>query len=212
MVHRRLVIRERITAIVGSAILFALVALSYWYSIQTEMAGLRYVPSEMSPDFMASNVALTQFETDGIPKMKVFAERMQHFSDERMRAEKAELISLRPDAAPAAAQADEAWSNDGLETVELSGNVFFRRSPYKDDPEMTFSSEYLKGWLDTQRFQTDKPVLLTRGLDTSRSEEGLVYDNVSRTAVLTGSVESVFHTQNFRAAGAEADSAQTARP
>ena len=39
MAHRRLIFRERITAIVGSVILFGLVLLSYWYSVQSEIAG-----------------------------------------------------------------------------------------------------------------------------------------------------------------------------
>ena len=51
MAHRRLVIRERITAIVGSSILLGLIGLSYYYSIQTTLSGLRYIPSESSPDF-----------------------------------------------------------------------------------------------------------------------------------------------------------------
>ena len=46
MAHRRMIIRERLTAIIGSAILFALVATSYWYSNQTQVAGLKYVPSD----------------------------------------------------------------------------------------------------------------------------------------------------------------------
>lgn len=53
MSHRRLVIRERITAIIGAVLLLALVGLSYYYSIQVELAGLKYVPSESSPDFTA---------------------------------------------------------------------------------------------------------------------------------------------------------------
>ena len=44
MAHRRLIFRERITAIVGSVILFGLVLLSYWYSVQSEIAGLKYIP------------------------------------------------------------------------------------------------------------------------------------------------------------------------
>lgn len=53
MAHRRLIFRERITAIVGSVILFGLVLLSYWYSVQSEIAGLKYIPSDKSPDFLA---------------------------------------------------------------------------------------------------------------------------------------------------------------
>ena len=67
MAHRRLIIRERITAIAGAAILCVLVAGSYYYSVRSQMAGLKYVPSESSPDFMAENVALTDFNEVGQP-------------------------------------------------------------------------------------------------------------------------------------------------
>ena len=80
MAHRRMIIRERLTAIIGSAILFALVATSYWYSIQTQVAGLKYVPSEMSPDFLARNVSLTDFTPEGTPKLLAYADDVQHLS------------------------------------------------------------------------------------------------------------------------------------
>ena len=128
MAHRRMIIRERLTAIIGSAILFALVATSYWYSIQTQVAGLKYVPSEMSPDFLARNVSLTDFTPEGTPKLLAYADDVQHFSDERMRAERIQVISLDPNSAPAFAQADEGWSNDGLETIDLTGHVLVHRS------------------------------------------------------------------------------------
>ena len=50
MAHRRLIIQERITAIVGAALLFSLVGLSYYYSIQITLDDLKYVPSASSPD------------------------------------------------------------------------------------------------------------------------------------------------------------------
>ena len=107
MAHRRMIIRERLTAIIGSAILFALVATSYWYSIQTQVAGLKYVPSEMSPDFLARNVSLTDFTPEGTPKLLAYADDVQHFSDERMRAERIQVISLDPNSAPACARAHD---------------------------------------------------------------------------------------------------------
>ena len=211
MAHRRMIIRERLTAIIGSAILFALVATSYWYSIQTQVAGLKYVPSEMSPDFLARNVSLTDFTPEGTPKLLAYADDVQHFSDERMRAERIQVISLDPNSAPAFAQADEGWSNDGLETIDLTGHVLVHRRQYQDQPPMTFTTEHLTGWLDTQRFKTDSPVKITRGADETSSQNGLLYDNVTRVLELYGGVESVFHPQSFRKAdsAAPAEAVQT---
>lgn len=86
MSHRRLVIRERITAIIGAVLLLALVGLSYYYSIQVELAGLKYVPSESSPDFTAENVTLTDFDAEGAATNRLAAQSVAHYSDERMHA------------------------------------------------------------------------------------------------------------------------------
>lgn len=198
MAHRRLVIRERITAIIGSALLLLIVLMSYWYSIRSDLEGLKYVPSDKSPDFLAKNVSLTDFDETGAPKFKAFAENLQHFSDERMRAEKGLVVSLAPNEATARARADEIWSDDGMETVEFSGSVVVTRAPFKGEPELEFRSDYVRGWLDTLRFETDKPVYMRRGTDTTEALGGMMYDNVARTVELKGRVGSVLHPKNFR--------------
>ena len=198
MAHRRLVIRERITAIIGSALLLLIVLTSYWYSLRADLEGLKYVPSDKSPDFLAKNVSLTDFDETGTPKFKAFAEHLQHFSDERMRAEKGLVVSLAPNEATARARADEIWSDDGMETVEFSGNVVVTRAPFQGEPELEFRSGYVRGWLDTLRFETDKPVYMRRGSDTTEAQGGMMYDNVARTVELKGRVGSVLHPENFR--------------
>ncbi|MDO5530704.1 LPS export ABC transporter periplasmic protein LptC [Sutterella sp.] len=201
MAHRRLIIRERITAIIGSVILFGLVLLSYWYSIQQDLAGLRYVPSENSPDFIANDVTLTDFDREGKPTRRAHAANLKHFSDERMHADQARFVSLDPDQAPAVAVADEVWSNDGMETVELSGNVDVTRAAFEGEPDLNFRSEYVKGWIDLGRFETDRPVFLRRGTDTTEAEGGMMYDNVARTVELRSQVHSVLHAENFQTPG-----------
>lgn len=198
MAHRRLVLRERITAIVGSSILLVLIGMSYYYSIQSGLSGLRYIPSESSPDFTAQNVTLTDFNEKGVATERLVASSMEHFSDEGMRALDARFMTLNPDRAQMTARADEAWSDDGLETIELSGNVFLRQLPFAEDPEVTFTTEYLRGWLDTHRFETDRPVFMTRGNDSSEARRGMVYDNVARTVELRERVHTVLHPQNFQ--------------
>ena len=193
MAHRRLVLRERITAIVGSSILLVLIGMSYYYSIESGLGGLRYIPSESSPDITAQNVKLTDINEKGVA-----TERRGAASNERMRALDARFMTLNPDRAQMTARADEAWSDDGLETIELSGNVFLRQLPFAEDPEVTFTTEYLRGWLDTHRFETDRPVFMTRGNDSSEARRGMVYDNVVKTVELRERVHTVLHPQNFQ--------------
>lgn len=199
MSHRRLVIKERITAIIGAALLLALVGLSYYYSIQVELSGLKYVPSESSPDFTAENVTLTDFDASGAATNRLAAQSVAHFSDERMRALDARFYTLGADKPQMRARADEAWSDDGMETIELSGGVVLTQDASAEEPELEAKTEYLRGWLDTYRFDTDKPVFLRRGNDTTESERGMVYDNVAHTVEMYERIHTVLHPQNFEA-------------
>lgn len=200
MASRRLVVRERITAIIGSLLLFIILLLSYWYSVHIDIEGLRYVPSEKSPDFVAQDINLTNFSETGTPLYRTSATAMQHFSDDRIRAENAFFLSLKPEDGFASGRANELWSNDGLETVELVGDVRFTRPAFEDEPALFVRTDRLHGWLDAMHFETDKAVFLQRGNDTTEASEGMVYDNVARTVVLNGNVRSVFHPQDYGAA------------
>lgn len=198
MAHRRLVIRERITAIIGAAILFGLAALSYYYSIQVGLLGLKYIPSESSPDFTAERVSLTEFDERGAAERKVFAASVAHFSDERMRADNVRFVTLAPDRPQLSLSADEAWSNDGLETVDLHGSVLISRAAAPGEAALSMRTEYAKGYLDTHRFETDRPVSMSRGSDTTDATGGMLYDNVAHTVELRGRVRTVLHPQNFK--------------
>ena len=207
MIHRSLVLRERITAIVGAALLLLLVGASYYYSVQTRIEALKYVPSETSPDFTARRVTLTDFDERGVATARLSASTMEHFSDERMRATDASYNSLDPAKPQLALTGDRAWSNDSLETVELEGNVQLSRAPFKDEPDLFFTTEYIKGYLDTYRFETDRKVYMRRGIDTTEASNGMKYDNILHTVELDGSVVSVFHP-NAQSTDTSANAAQ----
>lgn len=207
MIHRSLVLRERITAIVGAALLLLLVGASYYYSVQTRIEALKYVPSETSPDFTARSVTLTDFDERGVATARLSANTMEHFSDERMRATDASYHSLDPAKPQLALTGDRAWSNDSLETVELEGNVQLSRAPFKDEPDLFFTTEYIKGYLDTYRFETDRKVYMRRGIDTTEASNGMKYDNILHTVELDGSVVSVFHP-NAQSTDTSANAAQ----
>lgn len=203
MTHRRLIMSERITAIAGASILLGLVLASYYYAVQTGLSGLRYVPSPKSPDFTAENVTLTDFDATGKPTNRLVATHVAHFSDERMRAENALFISLDSKKLQTTLRANEAWSNDGMETVELDGNVEFTRAAGPEEPDLYFRTEHLRGWLDTYRFDTSSPIFMRRGNDTTEARQGMVYDNIARTIELRERVRSVLHPQNFHSSSHE---------
>ncbi len=117
MVHRRLVIRERITAIIGVALLLLLVGASYYYSIQIRFAGLKYVPSEMSPDFTARNVTLTDFDERGIASQRLAASTLDHYSDERVNATDPRYYSLDPEKPQLTLSGDKALPRKGSPQV-----------------------------------------------------------------------------------------------
>ena len=193
MAKKSIVIRERITAIIGAALLLILVAASYYYSVQIQLSALKYVPSESSPDFMAKNVTMTDFDERGTAIHRISASTMEHFSDERVRATDARYYSLDPEKPQFTLVGDKAWSNDSLETMELSGSVTASRAATKEEPELLLRSDYIKGYLDEHRLETPRPVFMSRGQDTTQSEGGMKYDNVGRTIELSDRVVSVFH-------------------
>ena len=148
MAHRRLIIQERITAIVGAALLFSLVGLSYYYSIQITLDDLKYVPSASSPDFTATDVTMSDFNEQGVASQRLAAQSVEHYSDERMMAHQATYHTLDPSKPQIVARADKAESLDGLETVQLTGNVRFTRAASEAEPDLYFETEFLNGFLD----------------------------------------------------------------
>ena len=91
--------------------------------------------------------------------------------------------------------------------VELEGNVQLSRAPFKDEPDLFFTTEYIKGYLDTYRFETDRKVYMRRGIDTTEASNGMKYDNILHTVELDGSVVSVFHP-NAQSTDTSANAAQ----
>ena len=150
---------------------------------------------------------LTDFDERGVATARLSASTMEHFSDERMRATDASYHSLDPAKPQLALTGDRAWSNDSLETVELEGNVQLSRAPFKDEPDLFFTTEYIKGYLDTYRFETDRKVYMRRGIDTTEASNGMKYDNILHTVELDGSVVSVFHP-NAQSTDTSANAAQ----
>lgn len=198
MAHRRMVLQERLTAIIGSLILLGLVGLSYYYSIQLSLLGLKYIPSASSPDFTATNVSLSDFDANGLPLQRLVAQRVKHYSDERMIALSAQFYTLNVDKPQVFVSADRAESMDALETIQLVGNVHATRAATATKEPLSFQTDFLNGFLDTHLFETTYPVVLQQGADITTAQNGLRYDNIAHTLRLHGPVKTTLDASHFK--------------
>ena len=74
--------RERLTAIIAIILLLILIAASYWYAMQASFSNLRYIPSENSPDFIASEATIISFDEQGVAKTRLKAQEFAHYSND----------------------------------------------------------------------------------------------------------------------------------
>lgn len=87
-----------------------------------------------SPDFIARDITITQFDDDGIAKAKVFAKEVEHYSDGHANAKFPEYASLNPNEAQITAKSDRATMVDGGAVIHFYDNVDIRQAATKDAP------------------------------------------------------------------------------
>ena len=181
--------RERISALVGIVLLVLLIGVSYFYAVRSNLADIRYLPSENSPDYVANRIALVEFGPDGAPRNRVIAARAEHYSDDRVNAEQPMYVSLTPGKAQVTARSDRGWTNDAGRTVLLDGNVRISRAPWNGTPELRFETQRLTVYPDPERFVSDTGVVFRRGAD-STTASGMDYSYADGTIELAGRVRT----------------------
>ncbi len=188
-------LRDRITAGLGIGVLAAVAAMSYYYSIHTEVEALRAEISREAPDFTSTNIALTQFRPDGQAERRIFADYAEHYEDGRMTSVRPRLVTLLVDEPQVKASADTGISTNSGETVNFTGNVVVTRAGDHNNAPMRFESDQLTVFPDTQIFETEAPVRLVNGADVTTGI-GLTFDNVERTVHIHSNVKSSFAPRN----------------
>ena len=189
--------RDRLTSLIAIALLVTLCAMSYWYSVKAELENVTHLSDLNSPDFIARDITITQFDDDGIAKAKVFAKAVEHYSDGHANAKFPEYASLNPNAAQITAKSDRATMADGGAVIHFSNNVDIRQAATKDAPASRLLTSQLDAYPDTDTYKSDKPVALTRGEDTSHGI-GMDYDNVDRTFKLRSRVQTVIQPKTVK--------------
>ena len=182
--------RERLTAIIAIILLVFLIGASYWYAMKTSLGTLRYVPSDKSPDFIATGATVISFDENGVAKTRLRAKEFQHFSDDSMTMVEPQATTVSPNEPVSHAQAKTGFTNDAGATFLFEGDVVVTRDASGSNPAIRLETQSMHVDTDTNRFETDDVVHIYSGRDKAIGT-GMIFDNMQRTVELKGRVTTV---------------------
>ena len=182
--------RERMTAIVAIILLLTLIAASYWYAVRASYSNLKYVPNENSPDFIAKDISMVQFDENGMAKSKLQAQEFKHYSDDRITMIEPRAISVAPNEQVTKASAQSGRSDDGGETFVFEGSVKSVREANEKTPLTQIETQQVTVYPESNLIESDSHVVMTSGQDRMEGE-GMIFDNVEQTVELKKNVKTV---------------------
>jgi lipopolysaccharide export system protein LptC len=182
--------RERLTSFIAIALLALITATSYWYAraLKAQKAGATV--TQGAPDAEADQLVITQFDSQGRARHKLFAEKMLHYMEtDNAELTQPRLVSLRPDQPQVEVRAQRALVENSGERIHMHGQVDVRRSAFEALPAMRLQSQYLLVIPDYDRYATDLAVTVDRGSARITSSGGMQLDNIARIVQFDGDVQ-----------------------
>lgn len=153
-------------------------------------------PVRHDPDYFMRTFSVKTFNEQGQLQSEVNGVEGRHFPDtDTLEIDKVNMRSFNKDGKVVVATADRALSNSDGSEVQLFGNAIVVREASTDasgrvDPRLEFRSEFLHAYVNTERVQTNQPVVMTRGNDRFTGD-AMDFDNLSRVMNLRGRVRGV---------------------
>ncbi len=187
--------RERLTAIIAIILLLILIAASYWYAMQASFSNLRYIPSENSPDFIASEATIISFDEQGVAKTRLKAQEFAHYSNDTITMVKPQATTISPNEPITHAEALKGQSVDAGETFQFEGDVVASRAASGNTAATRLETQTMTVYTDTNRFETDDEVDIFSGDDHAHGT-GMVFDNLSRTVELKNQVTTIIEPRS----------------
>lgn len=184
--------RERLTSFIAIALLALITAASYWYAraLKAQKAGATV--TQGAPDAEADQLVITQFDSQGRARHKLFAEKMLHYMEtDNAELTQPRLVSLRPDQPQVDVRAQRALVENSGERIHMHGQVDVRRSAFEELPAMRLQSQYLLAIPDYDRYSTDQAVTVDRGSARITSSGGMQLDNIARIVQFDGDVQMI---------------------
>ena len=174
----------------------ALASGTYWLVRNTPTFSAPEVTKAVShePDYFMKNFTIKTFDGNGALQSEVAGSQARHFPDtDILEIDQARIRSINPQRQLTTATANRAYSNGDGSEVQLTGNARVVRAASqegagKETPQLEFRGEFLHAFLNEERVQSHKPVLLIRGADQFTGNV-FSYNNLDQVAVLTGRVQ-----------------------
>lgn len=171
---------------------------TYWLVRNTPIFSAPEAARETSHDidYFMRKFTVKTFDEGGLLKSEIYGIEARHFPDtDILEIDQARIRSISPDGRITTATANRAYSNGDGSEVQLTGNALVVREASKDasgkeTPRMEFRGEFLHAFLNDERVQSHKPVLLIRGSDQFTGDT-FAYDNLDQVADLKGRVHGI---------------------
>ena len=171
---------------------------TYWLVRNTPTFSAPEVVKEVSheADYFMQNFTIKTFDRSGNLQSEVAGTQARHFPDtDILEIDQARIRSVNVERQLTTATANRAYSNGDGSEVQLTGDARVVREASRDAqgkemPKLEFRGEFLHAFLNEERVQSHKPVVLIRGTDQFTGNV-FSYNNLDQVAVLTGRVRGV---------------------
>ena len=171
---------------------------TYWLVRNTPSFSAPEAPHEVRHeiDYFMHNFTVKSFDDNGKLKSEIKGTEARHFADtEILEIDQARILSVNVDGLSTTATANRAYANSDGSEVQLTGNARVIREASQDatgrvSQRLEFQGDFLHAFLNEERVQSHKPVVLIRGADRFTGNT-FSYNNLDQVAVLTGRVHGV---------------------
>jgi lipopolysaccharide export system protein LptC len=188
---------DRITIYLPVILMGVLALGTYWLARNTPTGGpspLQQSPTH-DPDYFLRGFSVKSFDPNGRLKTEIHGTEARHYPDtDTLEIDQPRMRSYSEKGALTIGTADRALSNADGSEVQLFGNAVVTREANDDQgkplPKLEIRSEFLYVFANTEKVQTNKPVVLLRGDDRFEGD-ALDYDNLTRLLDLRGRVRGV---------------------
>jgi len=170
--------------------LLALAALTLWLDQKVQPPQpARDGSARHDPDFYIDDFMAQRMNPDGSRRYALKGLKLVHYPDDSSTQVQAPSFThFEAGAAPVLVTASRAVVSRNGENVYFVGDVRIDRAAFADQQALTLRTELLHVIPDRDLAKTDKPVLMTHGTSTVRSE-GMEFDNRARTVKLLSKVK-----------------------
>lgn len=182
-------------------LIVALLALGSWWLVQRAPSGggdNTAAPLRHEPDYEMHKFSVQRFASEGALSAQIEGDELRHYPDtDTVEIDNVRMRSIGTDGRVTVATAKRAISNGAGTEVQLLGNAEVVSEMAGDNEPITFRSDFLHAFLDTERVRTHLPVTVVKGA-MQVNTQGMDYSHLDRVVNFSGRTRAVFPPRTNR--------------